>query len=262
MSLQERLASARGSWWLRDCERVEADTQLHGRPSIIIYGGRLRIGARCAIGSVPISSHFVAGPGALLAIGDGVVIGHGAAIAAFERVEIGAGTCIGPFAIIMDTNFHGGSGDQSVHHDCRPVVIGSNCRIGSRVTITRGVTIGDGAEVLAGSVVSGSVPSGVCVGGARARILGRAGDPATRWEGVAAQIPILIMETFRLSTVPDGNTEIAIMPHWDEKHGEILAAIVRQFGVKLPGGQLTTFRRVADLVEAVERERRQDGARK
>jgi acetyltransferase-like isoleucine patch superfamily enzyme len=117
----------------------------------------------------------------VLEIGPDVWIGHGAAIAAFELVRIGEGTHIGPFVIIMDTNFHGTPGDQSVRHDCRPIVIGKHCRIGSRVTITRGASIGDGAEILAGSVVSSAIPPGVCAGGARARVFGRAGDAASRW---------------------------------------------------------------------------------
>jgi maltose O-acetyltransferase len=101
-----------------------------------------------------------------------VRIGYGAAIAAFQEIRIDDGTEIGPFVVIMDTNFHA-PGDQSVQHDCRPISIGKGCKIGSRVTITRGVSIGDGAEILAGSVVSSSIPSGVRAGGARARILDR-----------------------------------------------------------------------------------------
>ena len=123
---------------------------------------------------------------ATLEIGDDVSIAHGAAISAYEHVQIGDGTCFGPFVLIMDTNFHSATGDHSVLHETRPVVIGKDCRIGSAVTITRGAVIGDGAEILAGSVVSSTIPSGVCAGGVRARVLGRAGDPECRWDGAAA----------------------------------------------------------------------------
>ena len=57
------------------------------------------------------------------------------------------------------------------------------------MTITRGASIGDGAEILAGSVVSSAIPPGVCAAGARARIIGRAGEAASRWDGAAAAIP-------------------------------------------------------------------------
>ena len=144
-------------------------------------------GSRVHLSSRPIVSHLATGPDGVLEIGDDVSIAYGAAIAAFERVQIGEGTCIGPFAIIMDTNFHGAAADRAVEHDCRPVLIGKHCRIGSRVTITRGAAIGDGAEILAGSVVCSSIPAGACAGGARAQVLGRAGDPGSRWQGPAME---------------------------------------------------------------------------
>jgi len=262
MSLTRRVHDVRTAWWLRGCECADAATRLHGRPSINFEGGRIIVGRRCAIGSVPVTSHFVAGPDATLDIGDDVIIGHGAAIAAYERVEIGRGTQIAPFAIIMDTNFHGGSGDQSVHHDCRPVVIGSDCRIGSRVTITRGVTIGDGAEVLAGSVVSSSVPAGACAGGARARLLGRAGDPAVRWEGTAAMVPLLIMDAFTLTGVPDRDAAMTDIPGWTTgRLEELSSAIARQFGARVPPARLAAARNVSEIIDIVEGDRRGGGAR-
>jgi acetyltransferase-like isoleucine patch superfamily enzyme len=262
MSLGQRMDAARTSWWLRGCECADSETRLHGRPSMNFEGGRIRLGRRCGIGSVPVTSHFVAGPGAVLDIGDDVIIGHGAAIAAFERVEIGRGTRIAPFAIVMDTNFHGGSGDQSVHHDCRPVRIGSDCRIGSRVTITRGVTIGDGAEVLAGSVVSSSIPAGACAGGARARILGRAGDPAVRWEGTAAMVPLVMMETFSLPSAPDRDLAVGEIPGWTtDRLAHLSAGLSRQFAVRVPIPHLAAAQRVSDIIEAVERERQSGEAR-
>jgi acetyltransferase-like isoleucine patch superfamily enzyme len=186
MSVREWLNRRQSAVWLRACEEVGDHSKLFGRPTISASGGCIRIGDRFHLASRPVRSHLVAGPRAVLEIGGDVWIGHGAAIAAFERVSIGEGTHIGPFVIIMDTNFHGAPGDQSVLHDCRPIVIGNHCRIGSRVTITRGASIGDGAEILAGSVVSSAIPPGMCAGGARARVLGRAGDAASRWPGVAA----------------------------------------------------------------------------
>ena len=169
------------AFWLLGCDRVGSDPRLDGRPTIKAYGGHIRIGDRFRFASRPVASHLIAGPHGILEIGNDVSIAYGAAIAAFERVDIGPGTRIGPFVIVMDTNFHGAAGDQSVQHDCRPVTIGARCRIGSRVTITRGASIGDESEILAGSVVTSAIPAGVCAGGARARILGRAGEGAASW---------------------------------------------------------------------------------
>ena len=52
------------------------------------------------------------------------------------------------------------------------VVIGNDVWIGACVTIINGVTIGDGAMVLAGAVVSKDVPPYAIVGGVPAKING------------------------------------------------------------------------------------------
>ena len=182
MNVREGIEWVKAAWWLRACAHVGARPRLTRQPYLIGTPGMIRIGDRFELSSRPVTSHLVAGPDGVLEIGNDVAIAHGAAIAAFERVQIGHGTKIGPYVIIMDTNFHRpASGDQSVEHDCRPVRIGDGCTIGSRVTITRGTTIGDGARILAGSVVSSDIPAGACAGGARARVLGRACDAPIAW---------------------------------------------------------------------------------
>jgi acetyltransferase-like isoleucine patch superfamily enzyme len=185
MSMYDWLERVRNAFWLRACDEVGTGSSLHGRPTVTTSGGHIRIGDRFRLASRPVPSHLSTGPHGALEIGRDVSIAHGAAVAAFQSIRIGNGTRIGPFVIIMDTNFHGAPGDQSIRHDCRSVAIGDGCRIGSRVTITPGASIGDGAEILAGSVVSSAIPPGVCAGGARARILGRAGEAASRWDATA-----------------------------------------------------------------------------
>lgn len=248
----------RTRWWLRRCTRVGKDPLLVGRPTIYVDGGRLLIGDRFRLESTCVPSHFAVGPGATLEIGDDVSIATGAAIATYESVRIGSGTRVGPYAIIMDTNFHGDSGDQSLHHDCRPVVIGAGCRIGSRVTIMRGATIGDGAEVLAGSVVSSPVPPGVCVAGARARIVGRAGDPDARWDSPAAQLPELLMEQLALRAPPDLDATPLPPGAWTEAGQQrVTSAIRSQLGIGIDPAAtraVTTFEELARLLRAGRRD--------
>ena len=251
--VQARVDALRSALWLRGCARVGADPRLRGRPSINIYGGTLTIGDRCTLSSRPVVSHFVAGPAALLEIGDDVSIGHGAAIAAFERVRIGAGTRIAPFAIIMDTNFHGSPGDQSVQHDCRPVLIGKHCVIGSRVTITRGASIGDGAEILAGSVVSSAIPAGACAGGGRARLVGRAGHLDSRWDSAAAVLPLLLMDALDMASPPELDLAVSDIPGWPfDVVYRLMPRIEEQFGVMLDASDLKSASRVRDIAAAVE----------
>lgn len=52
-----------------------------------------------------------------------------------------------------------------------PIIIGSDCWIGESVSIIAGVTISDGAMVLAGAVVTKDVPPYAIVGGIPAKIL-------------------------------------------------------------------------------------------
>ena len=55
--------------------------------------------------------------------------------------------------------------------DARETVIGNDVWIGIRATVMRGVTIGDGAVVAAGAVVTRDVPPYAIVGGVPARII-------------------------------------------------------------------------------------------
>jgi acetyltransferase-like isoleucine patch superfamily enzyme len=242
----------RAKRWLRMCTAVGAHPHLTGRPTIT-SGGELRIGDRFRLASTPIPSHIAVNHGALLHIGNDVSIGCGAAIAAAENIQIGAGTRIGPFAIIMDTNFHGSPGDQSIQHDTRPVIIGAGCSIGTRVTITRGAIIGDGAEILAGSVVSSAIPPGVCAAGARARIIGRAGELTSRWDSAAAALPELLMEALGLESPPNlDSSPIAGHLGTEAQMHSLLRALEDRFGVRLQRASVGRMQSFTELAMAVE----------
>ena len=254
MSITDRISSARAKRWLKRRAATGDQSRLHGKPTIVAAAGGLRIGHRFYLSSNPVPSHLVVGDNAALLIGNDVAIAHGAAVAAFARVEIGDGTCIGPFVIIMDTNFHGGSGDLSIQHDCRPVIIGRACRIGSRVTITRGVTIGDGAEILAGSVVSSNIPAGVCAGGARARVLGAVNDLRRGWDSGAAVIPDLVRETLGLDATPPLDADPRQLPYWETSGvQELISALHARFGVRLEAEMMVHARRLSEIAALVER---------
>lgn len=251
MTIWTRWNAVRARRWLQHCS-VGEHPFLAGKPTIYA-DGQVRIGAQFHLASRPVPSHLVAGPGAILHIGDDVSIGCGAAISAYQHVHIGDGTQVGPYVIIMDTNFHGTSGDQALHHDCRPVMIGKDCRIGSRVTITRGSIIGDGAEVLAGSVVSSTIPPGVCAAGGRARIIGRAGDIASRWESVAAALPDILMASLQLPSPPDiDSTPIPTQLWTDAQVRHLLNAIKERFNVALERTATDKIETFVDLAAAIQ----------
>jgi acetyltransferase-like isoleucine patch superfamily enzyme len=253
MTIRDRLNAVRAGRWLRKCDEVGEGPRLGGRPTIENHGGQIRIGSRLRLASQPVASHLVAGTGALLRVGNDVSIGCGAAIAAFQHVQIGDRTRVGPFVIIMDTSFHGAAGDQSIQHDCRPVIIGAGCLIGTRVTITRGATIGDRAEILAGSVVSSAIPPDVCAAGARARIIGRAGDLASRWDSAAAVLPELLMASLGLKSPPDLDcSPIAEHLLTDARMRGLLDAVEDRFGVALDRPAVRELRSFADIASAIQ----------
>ena len=77
-------------------------------------------------------------------------------------ITIGAYTNIGGGTKIYDTDFHSLNPDVRLNGDTnvksKPVVIGSRVFIGGHCVLLKGVTIGDGAVIGAGSVVTKDIP--------------------------------------------------------------------------------------------------------
>ena len=234
--------------WLRRCDAIGAGAALVGRPWIE-NRGRLVIGDRLRLASVPVQSHLVVAPGGTLEIGDDVTIGYGAALEAHVCVQIGPGSRLGPFVSIADTDFHV-AGQPEARPDSTPILLGRDVRLGSRVTVLRGAVVGDGARVLAGSVVSGEVPAGATVGGVPARPVGAglqpaAGDPA-------ADVPRVVAETLALPELPSLEQGPNELSGWDSLGAlRLLLALEERFGVTLDETAMPRARHVADLVALV-----------
>jgi acetyltransferase-like isoleucine patch superfamily enzyme/acyl carrier protein len=240
--------------WLAPCARVGVDPRLDGKPTLG-GEGRIELGDRFHLASRPMQSHMVTGQGGVLSIGNDVSIAHGSALAAHLRVTIGDRTRIAPFCVIMDTDFHV-AGARDAQHDSTPVDIGKDVRIGSRVTILRGATIGDGAEIKAGSVVSGVIPAGMRAGGVPAMVLGKVGEPdRVAPTGDATDVPDVVMRTFNLAARPDLASGPDQIPGWDSLGAlRLVMALEDAFGL-LDNDALGKVRCVGDLVGVVERAR-------
>lgn len=104
---------------------------------------------------------------AILKIGSGTTIGDRTEIHVGKRVEIGRDCSISWDVCILDRDYHELNGKEVV----APISIGDKVWIGCRATILKGVTIGDGAVVAAGSVVTKKVPPHTCVAGNPAKII-------------------------------------------------------------------------------------------
>lgn len=150
---------------IRHCDSLARFNQ----PVLMTGGGRVQLG-RCNLGVWPSPYYFngyihieARDATASIEIEDGVWINNNAVIIA-ERgsIRIGANTLIGTEFTVYDSDFHDIHPERRLAgtHECAPVNIGKNVFIGSRVTVLKGVSIGDDAVIGAGCVVSKDVPEG------------------------------------------------------------------------------------------------------
>lgn len=152
---------------LRRCTRVGDGAQLEGAPAIA-NAGEIILGRRVRIRSVPIRTHLATGPGGRIRIGDDVQLAHGVSICSHAEITIDAGTILGPFAIVLDVDFHE-IGDRTSTGQARPIQVGRNVRISAGAVILRGAVIEDDVVVGPNSVVSRRIPRGTHVVGIPAR---------------------------------------------------------------------------------------------
>ncbi len=108
------------------------------------------------------------GKGAVLRIGNGTYLNRNTLVVAESRVEIGRDCKIAWDVVIMDSDLHPVQGTVMEN---KPVIIEDDVWIGCRCIILKGVRIGRGAVIAAGSVVTKSVPPNAIVGGVPARVL-------------------------------------------------------------------------------------------
>lgn len=104
-----------------------------------------------------------------------ISIGRGTIINNNCRFQLTGGIKIGEYVSISSetwlvTGLHD-INDPQFTALYRPIVIGNYVWIGVRATILAGVTIGDGAVVMAGAMVTRNVPPYTVVGGVPAKII-------------------------------------------------------------------------------------------
>lgn len=150
------------------------------QPVLMTGRGRVKLGS-CNLGIWPspyyLNSYIhieARDTTASVEIEDGVWINNNAVIIA-ERssIHIGANTMIGTEFTVYDSDFHDLHPTRRLAgtHQCSAVTIGKNVFIGSRVTVLKGVTIGENSVVASGSIVTRDIPSNCIVAGVPARVV-------------------------------------------------------------------------------------------
>ena len=99
----------------------------------------------------------------------------GTTIVAADHIEIGDRVQVGANTTIVDTDFHPltpeGRKRNMANGKNKPVIIHDDVFIGMNCLILKGVEIGEGSVIGAGSVVSKDVPPRTMVGGNPARVI-------------------------------------------------------------------------------------------
>ena len=159
------------NWQLRARARVGSWTRLSGR-LYLRNRGQIRVGERVILYSRPVRIVLATFPEGLIEIGDRTFINYGVDICAVKLVRIGKDCLIGTQVSILDNDFHEVS-DRTQMPESRPVLIGDRVWIGTKALILPGVTIGNGAVIGAGSVVTSDIPEGCLAVGNPARVIKR-----------------------------------------------------------------------------------------
>lgn len=131
----------------------------------------IRVGKKSRIGR---GTRISAGFDGTLTIGEHVLIDDYSMIMAQQRIEIGNNTQISAGCFITDFNHRFRRKGVPIHrqgYQRSPVVIGNDVWIGTHSVILAGVTIGDGAVIGAGSVVTHDVARHQVVAGNPAKFI-------------------------------------------------------------------------------------------
>lgn len=103
-------------------------------------------------------------------VGKDVFINSGCCFQDQGGITLGDGCLIGHQVVIATLNHDLDPARRGGMYPA-PVRLGKNVWVGAHATILPGVTVGDGAVIAAGAVVTKDVPAGVVAGGVPARVL-------------------------------------------------------------------------------------------
>jgi acetyltransferase-like isoleucine patch superfamily enzyme len=106
--------------------------------------------------------------GAVLQLGSGYINNY-SSIFCFKHIEIGHYVFISNNVTIRDSDNHRILDSRS--EPSKPIIIGDHVWIGMRAMILKGVTIGNGAVIAAGTVLTRDVLPRSLVGGVPARVI-------------------------------------------------------------------------------------------
>ena len=170
------------AWLRRQGVEFGQGLVLMGRPRVERISGRIVLGQRVTLRSHDFGYHTAmyhpvrlmvdASPDALIEVGDDTRL-NGVSLHATRLIRIGRNCLLAANVSLLDSDGHGVSlADRgAANPTSAPIVIEDDVWIGVNAIILKGVTIGRGAIVAAGSVVTRVVAPMTLVGGNPARFI-------------------------------------------------------------------------------------------
>lgn len=160
------------------CTSVGKGLRCDGDMPLIVGGGTITLGNNVFIGNQ--GAWFVSPnlhPNPTLDIGNNTTLNYRTVISVEEKVHIGNHCLIAEGVKIFDNNSHGLDfrNRTMMPEDAKPIYIEDNVWIGMDSIILKGVTIGKGAVVAAGSIVTKDVPAMTLAAGNPARVVKKIG---------------------------------------------------------------------------------------
>jgi carbonic anhydrase/acetyltransferase-like protein (isoleucine patch superfamily) len=141
-------------------------------------------------------SWMAGGPGtrAVLSIGDNSYLGHGVQVVSGSEVRIGRHVLVANRVTLNGYDGHPldplarARGEPPGEGGNLPIVLNDYCWIGNDATVLKGVSIGRGAVVASGAMVTQDVPDLALVGGIPARVI-RILPAPERWGSIEPHVP-------------------------------------------------------------------------
>ncbi len=163
----------RKRFWMLQGMQIGPGTQI-GRFSVS-WPHQVCIGSACRLRET-VSFQFdgICKPGPRIVIGDHCFVGAGCEFNISAEIVVGSDCLIGAGTRFIDHN-HGIAAGKLIRIqkcDESPIVLGNDVWIGADCVILAGVSIGTGAVVGAGSIVTHSVPPMTIAVGVPARVVG------------------------------------------------------------------------------------------
>jgi acetyltransferase-like isoleucine patch superfamily enzyme len=159
--------------WLQG-GRIGRKAFIYGGVRIIQYSGTAKIEIGENFRCLRLATLHTLRPEGKLTIGRDVIIAEGAQISVGSTIDIGDNALIGPHSMIVDSGHRYKDATRLIIEqelESTPIRIGADVWMGGHTIVLHGVTIGRGAVIGAGSVVTKDIPPYAVAVGTPARVI-------------------------------------------------------------------------------------------